>query len=186
MSRVEQADRRARLGEGHRQVDADGALADAALARGDGHDVLDARNELFGLPRLRTADHRTPGDVDAGGADAGQGRPGIALDLVLERAGGGRQLDGHAQRGPVDDQVLDHVEADQVASELGFLDRAKHVDHGVLGEAGHRRLRPFRWWHGVWRSDDERVDILLLARPRCPERVRFRPTYEIRGGVVAN
>ena len=53
MSRVEQADRRPGLGERDGEVDADRALADAALAGRDGDDVLDARDELLGLARLR-------------------------------------------------------------------------------------------------------------------------------------
>ena len=49
---VEQADRRARLGERHGEVDADRALADAALAGRDRDDVLDARQELLRLLRV--------------------------------------------------------------------------------------------------------------------------------------
>ena len=61
---VEQTDRGAGLGERDRQVDADRALADAALAGRDRDDVLDARQELLGLARLGPADHRAPGDLD--------------------------------------------------------------------------------------------------------------------------
>ncbi len=48
--RVEQADRRAGLGEGDREVDAHRALADAALAGRDRDDVLDARPGAAGRP----------------------------------------------------------------------------------------------------------------------------------------
>ena len=44
---VEQADGGTRLGQRDGQVDADGALADAALAGRDGDDVLDAGHELL-------------------------------------------------------------------------------------------------------------------------------------------
>ena len=73
-------------------------------------------------------------------SERGVGRP---LDLVLERTGGRRELDRHRQVGAVDDDVLDHVERDQVAPELGLLDRAHRVDDGVVGQAGHRRSGPF-------------------------------------------
>ena len=45
------------------------------------------------LARRRAADHRSPGDLDAGRADPDEGGPRVALDLVLERAGRRRQLD---------------------------------------------------------------------------------------------
>ena len=83
---VEQADRGARLGERDGQVDADRALADAALARRDGDDVLDARDELLGLARLRAADHRAPGDVDLGRADRAE-RGARALRSISSLSG---------------------------------------------------------------------------------------------------
>ena len=93
----------------------------------------------------------------ADGAEGGVRRP---LDLVLERAGRRRQLDGHRQRRAVDDDVLDHVERDQVAPELGLLDGAHRVDDGVVGEAGHRRSGPFGVGASVGGSDGGRVDIV--------------------------
>ena len=56
------------------EVDADRALADAALAGRDGDDVLDARQELLRLLGRRPADHRAPGDVDLLDADLAQAR----------------------------------------------------------------------------------------------------------------
>ena len=73
---VEQADRGAGLGERDREVDADGALADAALAGPDRDDVLDVRQELLGLPRRRPPDHRPPGDRDRRSRRSPGGRPG--------------------------------------------------------------------------------------------------------------
>ena len=117
---VQQADAGARLGEGHGEVDADRALADAALARCDGDDVLDARHELLRLAWLGATDHRSPRDLDLLDADAGQDRAGIALDLVLERAGRRRQFDREGDGVTIDDDRLDHVERDDVASKLRF------------------------------------------------------------------
>ena len=74
------------LGQGDGQVDADRALADAALAGHDRDDVLDAGQERLGLDRVRPADHGPPGDVDRIGPDRDEGFPGVVLDLVLERA----------------------------------------------------------------------------------------------------
>ena len=137
---VEQADAGARLGEGHGEVDADRALADAALAGRDGDDVLDARNELLRLARLRAADHGAPRDLDLLDADAGQHGAGVALDLVLERAGRRRQLDRERDGVAVDDDRLDHVERDDVAPELGLLDGAQGLEHGPFGDGGHALL----------------------------------------------
>ena len=47
--RIEQADARAFHGQRHGEVGRHGRLADAALAGGDGDDVLDARQQLLGL-----------------------------------------------------------------------------------------------------------------------------------------
>ena len=52
------------LGEGHREVDADRALPDAALARPDRDHVLDVGQELLGLARGGPADHRAPRERD--------------------------------------------------------------------------------------------------------------------------
>ena len=95
-------------------------------------------HELLGLARLGAPDHGAPGDVHVRGADRPERRIGRSLDLVLERAGRRRQLDGHRQGGAVDDDVLDHVEGDQVAPELGLLDGAHRLDDGVVGQAEHR------------------------------------------------
>jgi hypothetical protein len=74
-----------------------------------------------------------------------------ALDLVLEGTRRRRQLDGHRQGGAVDLDVLDHVERDQVAPELGLLDGAHRLDDGVVGQAGHRWVG-FPCMHGSARA----------------------------------
>ena len=95
-------------------------------------------------------------------AEGGVRRP---LDLVLERTGRRRQLDGHRQGRAVDDDVLDHVEGDEVAPELGLLDGAHRIDDGVVGEDGHRRSGPFGLvGTEVGCSDGRSVDI--VPRPR--------------------
>ena len=147
---VEQPDRCAGLGQRDREVDADRALADAALAGRDGEDVLDPGHQLLRLARLRPPDHRAPGDVHPGRPDGVQRGVGRPLDLVLERTGGRRELDRHREVGAVDHDVLDHVEGDEVAPELRLLDRAHRVDDGVVGEAGHRRSGPSRTWRERW------------------------------------
>ena len=105
-------------------------------------DVLDAGQELLGLARLGPPDHRAPGDVDAVRADPRQHRPRVPLDLVLERASRGRELDGQPDGRTVDREVLDHLERHDVAPELGLLDGAQRVHDGALGEGGHRRSGP--------------------------------------------
>ncbi len=131
---VEEADRCARLGQRHGKVDADRGLPDPALARGHRDDVLDPGNELLGLAGRRAADHGSPGDVDPPDAEGGHLRPHVRLDLVLERAGRGGQLDRERDVGPVDLQVLDHVPGHEVAAKLGLLDLAQDVHDGGLGE----------------------------------------------------
>ena len=60
---VQQTDACARLRQGHGQVDAGGALADAAFARGDGDHILDPRDEWRARP-LAARDGRAGGHLD--------------------------------------------------------------------------------------------------------------------------
>ena len=108
----------------------------------DGDDVLHARQELLWLLRRRPPDHRAPGDLDLLDPDLAQRRVHVALDLVLERAGRRRQLDREGDIGAVDRDVLDHVQRDDVAPELGLLDVAEGVEDGAFGEGGHRLWQP--------------------------------------------
>ena len=135
---VEEADRRPGPGERDGKVDRDRALADAALARRHGDDVLYAGDELLRTGRRRAADHRRPGDVDRVGPDRADGRLGVRLDLVLEGTGRRGQLDGEGDLAAVDDDILDHVEGDDVAAELGLLHGAKHLADGAFGQFDHR------------------------------------------------
>ena len=58
----------------------------------------------------------------------------VALDLGLERAGGGGQVDGQRHRAVADPDVLDHPQVDQVAVEVGILDPFQGIEHVRLGE----------------------------------------------------
>jgi hypothetical protein len=170
------------LRESDGEVDAHRALADAALARGDRDDVLDAGHELLCLARLGTTDHRAPRDVDALYADRGKGGLDVRLDLVLERAGRRRQLDRERDARTVDGDILDHVEGHDVAPELGLLDVAQRVEDRALGDRRHRSWDPSAS-HRVRRrrSDGRRVDIV----PRRPSgRSRRFPRVRCRGRVT--
>ena len=145
---VEDADLEAALGHPEREVDGDGRLADAALARRHGDDVLDARYQLLGLARLRAADHRSPGQIDCLDAKRRQHPIDVCLDLVLQRAGGRGQLDHERNARAVDAQVADHVTADDVTGQLGFAHRAKRVKDGCFGDR-HDRWGPFAWGHAL-------------------------------------
>ena len=135
---VEQADGGARLGQRHGEVHADGALADAALAGGDGDDVLHAGHQLLRRARRGAADHGAPGDRDAGDADRRKRGPDLGLDLVLEGAGRRRELDRERDVRAFDRDVPDHVPGDEVTAELGLLDGTEGGKDGCLGDHGHR------------------------------------------------
>jgi hypothetical protein len=57
------------------------------------------------------------------------------MDPVLERAGGCRQHDAHADRLRIDQHdVLDHVELHHPLVKLGILDRAERLQDGLFGQ----------------------------------------------------
>jgi hypothetical protein len=134
---IEQANRCTRLGQRDSQVHAHRALAHAALAGDHRNNVLDPRQELLGLGRIRSADHRPPGDLDRFGTDRPERRPGVALDLVLEWAGRRGQLDRERDPASVNHNVLDHVQGFDVTSELRFLDGSERRVNRILGEYAH-------------------------------------------------
>jgi len=102
---IEEADRRAILRERDREVDRHRALADAALARRDGDDVLHAREELLRGSRRGPAHGGAPGQLN--GLDADRVERGVdpRFDLVLERARGRRELDLERDCGALDPEV---------------------------------------------------------------------------------
>ena len=143
--RVEEPDGGPVQGERGRQVDADRALADAALARRHGDDVLHARDELRRLRRGRAADRGRPVDLHVLHPEWRQRPPDVRLDLVLQRAGRGGQVDGERHARPVHDEVADHLPAHQVATELRFAHRAQGVEDGGLRGARHAASPSARW-----------------------------------------
>src|SRR5262249_54063037 len=92
--------------------------------------------------RRRPADGRAPGQLDGLDADRVERRMDAGLDLVLERAGGRRQLDLEGDPGAVDAQVANHVPGDEVATELRLLDVPTRVHDGGLGDLQHAGLSP--------------------------------------------
>ena len=78
--RVQHANVGAFRGERKGEIGGGGGLAHAALARGDGDDVLHAREELLRLARRAPADHRAPRDVDRLGAQRADDPVGGADD----------------------------------------------------------------------------------------------------------
>jgi hypothetical protein len=140
---VEDADLGAAGEQGQGEVDRGRALADAALARGDGDDVAHAREARHlrarrlaagGLARVRG--HRD-GDV----VDAVEGQhplAGRALELGLDRTGGRRQLDREGDARALDLQILDEPEVHDALLEVGVDDGAQGVEHlGGAHGLGH-------------------------------------------------
>ena len=137
---VEQPDREAVCGEAERQVDCGGRLADAALARGHGDDVLHARH------------------VDAAAAARGLSGGGavvvpmrmamIALRGGCGRAGRGRRpLGGHHGGGGKDawhgpDRLLAGLAQRLEGGAAGGIDIERHRDMtGARGDAAHHAQR---------------------------------------------
>jgi hypothetical protein len=138
---VEDTDRVAALGEGHRQVRGDGRLADAALARGD-HQDRGLEGDRGPRSPLLGEDPRPAHQVALGvGVEHAQHEIGfayaveredrlahVAFDLVLEGAAGGRERHVHYGPAPiVDGDVAHHAQFDDGRAQFG-------VEH--LGEAG--------------------------------------------------
>src|SRR6266850_36910 len=66
------------------------------------------------------------------------GGGGLLAQLVLHRAGGRRQLDREGDVAVRDRQVLDEAERDDVPAQVGIVDDAQGVEHGVaVGGCGH-------------------------------------------------
>ena len=135
---VEQADARAALAQREREVDRDGALADTALAGGDGDHVRDAGQHValrLGRARRGRAPARVRRHRDRDLGDAGQRADALArglLELGLDRTGGRRQLDVERDARVVDAEVLDESEFDDAAPEVGIDDRSQRVENRAL------------------------------------------------------
>ena len=119
---VQHADLGAVLRQADGEVGGDGALADAALAAGDGDDVLDGHVQLAGDAAV--AAHigvEAHGHVLHAGHQL-HGGDALFLDLPAQRAGGRGEHDGEAHVAVVDGDVAHHVERDQVLVQFRFLD----------------------------------------------------------------
>ena len=134
-------DASARLAQRDRQVDGDRRLADAAFAGADRDDVLDARNRgLCAVGRNRRADLR--GHLDGDARHAGKRadhRAGLIAHLILDRTRRRRQLDRKRDRAAVDAQVLDELERDDVAIEVGIAHGLERIEDGGFGD-GHKAI----------------------------------------------
>ena len=111
--------------ERHGEVDRDRRLADAALAGGHRDRVLHAGEDrrpsgacscCVTFEVIATVTSPTPGDRGPDRLDGG------GLQLVADRTGGRRQLDGEADIVPLDREVLDEIQRDDVPVEVGILD----------------------------------------------------------------
>jgi hypothetical protein len=136
--RIDDADRRTFRRQRQREVHRRRALADAALAGGDGDDVLDTRQQLHAALRRVRDDLAGDADADVGDtldrAGGGDQRAAQAVDL----AGGGiaqfhveRDIAaGHAQ-------VLQLAGGHEVAAGVGVDDSLEGLLDRCVGDVGH-------------------------------------------------
>ena len=121
-------------------VDSNRRLADAALARADGDDVLHAGHRLSGSVGQRRRAYRG-GHLDLHVGDAGQARhrrAGLIPHLVLHRARRRRQLNLERHAAAVDGELLHEAERDDVLVQVGVAHGAKRLENGGwIGTAGH-------------------------------------------------
>ena len=131
---VDHRDPAAALAERDREVDRDGRLSHTTLAGAHRDDVLHAgHGRLARFRRERRSDLRRHLDLDAG--DAGNATdqvPRLIAHLILHRARGCRQLDGERHSAAVDPQVLDELERDDVAVEIGVPNGLQGLEDGCL------------------------------------------------------
>src|SRR5690606_21314816 len=108
------------------QVHRHGTFPDAALTTAHSNDAANATGILAAQPTI-CWHLRVPFDVQSVDARHLPDDSGVAAvdKYVLERAGRRSQHDREAGSITSDRQVADHVEADDVAVQLGFDDRRK-------------------------------------------------------------
>jgi len=115
---VHQADARAALGQGHRQVDGDRALAHASLATAHRHNA--AQREPH-LPEDAAIGGHVRRPLDRHVADAIHLLDSLLrslVDHVLERAGGRRQHDREMGHAIFHAHIADHLQRHQIAMKL--------------------------------------------------------------------
>ena len=145
---VEQADVVAGLGEGDGDVDGGGGFADAALAGGDGDDVLDVGEKFgavgCGLTGGVGVRGRCGGGRAVGGKDDGcVGDAGLAgekgLDGLADGFHSGRVvavgLEGGVDEVAADFEGVEEAGADDVGAAAGESDAAEEVSEVVGGES---------------------------------------------------
>ena len=105
-------------------------LADASLSGRDRDHLLDPWQHLVGPAPVEGRAHvgsHLQIDRSHAGKIADQ-LFGHGLETVPNRAGRRRQLEGEADLSvAADDEIFDHAEADDVAAEVGILDRGEHA-----------------------------------------------------------
>ena len=125
------------------EVDGDGALADAALARADGDDVLHLRQHVAFAPAARArACWRSGSSFTLLGAGLRSARRHVRLDHVLQRAGGRRQLDASRRpSSPSTRTSFTMFERDDVLEQLRVLHRPQGGHHLFALNAMRNLLR---------------------------------------------
>ncbi len=137
---------RPRLAERDRQVDGHRGLADASLAGADGDNILHPLDRRLVHFRGDRRPHMS-GHVHLHGGDARYPRHQIARQrshVFLRRGGRRGELDGERHASVLDPQVLDELQRDDVAVEVGIADRAEHLQHRRFRDAVHNLQLYFR------------------------------------------
>ncbi|MNF74629.1 hypothetical protein D3C84_566680 [compost metagenome] len=135
---VEDADPRALAGQRQRQVGGGGRLADAALARGHGDDVLHPGQGLGLRRHLVGRDHTV--DLHRGLAHAGEVFQAGLEQLgpaILEQPGGIAQFQAHAYAATVDADVTQTAGADRVLIEMRIDVLTQDRLDGGAGDCTH-------------------------------------------------
>ena len=70
-------------------------------------------------------------------ADPIKGAADVPLNDVLQRTGGGGQLNHQAGARAAQDELLHHLQGDDVLAELGLLHGAERLHHRRLVDLGH-------------------------------------------------
>ena len=140
---IEHADAVAHVAQRHGEVGRDGRLADAPLARGDGHHVADGPRRgavllLLGFARRTLAQHHRDG---GGGEGFAQQRLGLRLELEGEGVARLGEVQRHGDVFVRGVDLLDEAALDQVLACLGVDERAEQLDDFLL--CIHRLKRVF-------------------------------------------
>ena len=129
--RVNQANAGAAPDQGKRHIDRHGCLADTALSGADGDHVLDAGDgspatlEPHRFPHPRGHLHIDYGDT----WHLHDGRPGLIAHLILDGTRRRRQLDRERHGAPVDLEILDESQRDDVSMQIRVLHDLQGVEN---------------------------------------------------------